>query len=271
MNGIGGHVKPRVFIGSSSEGLRVAYALQSNLEADAEVTVWSQDVFRLGDHVLASLLSKVDASDFGVFVFSADDVVQIRNTEQATVRDNVIFELGLFVGTLGPRRSFVVMPHSANIRIPSDLWGINVATFDAQRGDRDLEAALGPASSRIRKALDEPPDRPLEPELRLPVLARKETLSQNLLAILAAIENSGECSRAWLMQRFPQYGDDGLHYRLEKLRLLSLVSVDLKNAVRDPGQALYRPHPSYREARKTLRPPMYHGSQVVSSVPIKRK
>src|SRR4051812_27447913 len=103
-------MKPRIFIGSSSEGIQIAHAIQSNLDPDAEVTVWSQDVFRPGESTLQSLLRQVDQSDFGVFVFSPDDVIEVHDTHQLTVRDNVVFELGLYIGRLGPMRSLVVAP-----------------------------------------------------------------------------------------------------------------------------------------------------------------
>src|SRR5262249_17823375 len=163
------------------EGLEIAHAVQSNLEPAAEVTIWNQNVFLPGEHALDSLLRRADHSDFGVFVFSSDDIVTIRDSEQVTVRDNVIFELGLCIGRLGPKRSFIVMPKVPNFRIPSDLNGVNAATFEPNRSDKDLVAALGPACTKIRSALRAPNEHPLEPELRLPILLRKDSLTPNML------------------------------------------------------------------------------------------
>ncbi len=81
-------MKPKVFIGSSVEGLSVAYAIQQNLTRDAEPTVWDQGVFELSRTTIESLTASLDASDFGVFVFSPDDVVTMRGKENNAVRDN---------------------------------------------------------------------------------------------------------------------------------------------------------------------------------------
>ena len=70
--------KPRLFIGSSVEGLNIAYAAQKNLMHDAEVTVWPQGVFALSKSALDSLISQLDNEDFALFVFSPDDLVLIR-------------------------------------------------------------------------------------------------------------------------------------------------------------------------------------------------
>jgi predicted nucleotide-binding protein len=97
--------KPRAFIGSSSESLGVAYAVQQNLADDVEAVVWNQGVFELSLSTIESLTKSLANTDFGIFVFSPDDIARIRGTDAHTVRDNVSFEFGLFVGRLGRERA----------------------------------------------------------------------------------------------------------------------------------------------------------------------
>src|SRR5262249_3589246 len=146
--------RPTLFIGSSSESLDIAYAAQRNLENVAEVVVWTQGIFELTKSHLESLLDALDDTDFGLFIFGADDLTKIRGAELTTVRDNVVFELGLFIGRLGRGCSYVLMPVGVpDIHLPSDLLGINTATFrPPSRPDR-LQAALGPACNDIRTAI----------------------------------------------------------------------------------------------------------------------
>ncbi len=145
---------PALFLGSSIEGLNTAYAIQQSLDYDAEPTVWSQGLFQPSQSVLFELVKSLSRFEFAVFVFSPDDTVKLRGTEFLAVRDNVIFELGLFMGALGPSRCFYLVPRSVGaLHLPSDLAGITPLTYNAARSDGNLLAALGPACNEIRNAI----------------------------------------------------------------------------------------------------------------------
>lgn len=149
-------MKPVLFIGSSSESLDVAYAAQENLEDCAQAIVWKQGLFELSRNFLDSLLDTLDETDFGLFVFAPDDLTKIRGHAMATARDNVVFELGLFIGRLGRERSFILMPKDImDLHLPSDLLGINTATFDRPENPRLLVATLGAACNKVRRAIQQ--------------------------------------------------------------------------------------------------------------------
>jgi tetratricopeptide (TPR) repeat protein len=145
-------MKPKIFIGSSTEGLSVAYAVQNNLYHDSEPIVWNQGVFELSDTTIESLIDISNTSDFGIFVFSPDDITKMREKKENTVRDNVIFELGLFIGKVGRKRTFILIPEKAKLHIPSDLLGITPGRFKADRQD-NLEAATGPFCNQVRQQI----------------------------------------------------------------------------------------------------------------------
>jgi hypothetical protein len=147
-------MKPALFIGSSTESLDIAYAVQRNLEDVAEVVVWTQGIFALTRSYLESLLDALDDTEFGLFIFGADDIVRVRGTEMPAARDNVVFELGLFIGRLGRNRTFILTQKgSADFHIPTDLLGVSTATFQPPSRPDRLQAALGPACHDIRVAI----------------------------------------------------------------------------------------------------------------------
>jgi hypothetical protein len=148
--------KPRVFIGSSSEDLAVANAIQARLDHAAEPIVWDQNIFHLSQYSLESLIKELDRSDFAIFVFAPNDIVKMRGKNRQVARDNVVFELGLFIGRLGRQRSFFVIPRGqSNFHLPTDLLGLTAATYNPNRSDESLDAAVSPACRQILTQMDE--------------------------------------------------------------------------------------------------------------------
>jgi hypothetical protein len=148
-------MKPRIFIGSSKESEHVANAVHTRLQREAECTVWTQGVFRLSGSNLQNLMREVCTSEFGIFVFSPDDIVETRGNLFSAPRDNVIYELGLFSGALGPERCFFLIPLDSEIRLPSDLLGITPGGYESGRSDQNMEAAVGPFCEKVRQKLKE--------------------------------------------------------------------------------------------------------------------
>jgi hypothetical protein len=146
--------KPRLFIGSSVEGKDIADMLHVGLEYEVEVTVWHQGVFGLSNGSLESIVNaaREDKFDFAALVLTPDDLVSKRGETVSSSRDNVIFELGLFMGALGRDRTFIVYCRDNPLELPSDLAGVTPATF-AKRQDGNLHAALGPVCTQIKNAI----------------------------------------------------------------------------------------------------------------------
>jgi hypothetical protein len=146
--------RPLIFVGSSTEGLKYAKALQQNLDHTMEVVLWSQGVFGLSGGTLESLVEKLESVDFAALVVTPDDLIYSRGTTQPAPRDNVLLELGMCIGTLGRERSFLVFDRTSEIKLPSDLAGITPATFQPHT-DGNAQAALGAACTQIeQKAIE---------------------------------------------------------------------------------------------------------------------
>jgi hypothetical protein len=146
-------VKAKVFMGSSTEGLEIAYNIKKNLsqrEKDLEVTMWNEgEVFRPGYSFLESLINAVDTFDFAILILSGDDLITSRGVKELSARDNTLFELGLFMGCLGRERTFFVYEKdNEKLKIPSDLSGIHCATYESPVNGNP-EAAISDACTAI--------------------------------------------------------------------------------------------------------------------------
>jgi predicted nucleotide-binding protein len=144
--------KPRVFIGSSTEGLEIAESIQAGLDYVAECTVWNQADFRPSQTTIESLVEMSVAFDFAVIVMTADDTLIKRGNTTIAPRDNLVFELGLFTGSLGRGKAFLVKCRDEKIELPSDLQGVTTIDY-GRRADENLKAALAPVCLRMKEVM----------------------------------------------------------------------------------------------------------------------
>src|SRR5580704_6848144 len=116
--------KASVFVGSSTEGLDPARAIKVQLDEDADLELWNEGVFALGQGTLESMTQALSRFDFAILVLTPDDSITVRGAEQGAARDNVLIEVGLFIGRLGRERTFLVLCKDEDFKIPSELAGI---------------------------------------------------------------------------------------------------------------------------------------------------
>jgi hypothetical protein len=144
-------VKPRIFIGSSGSSRNFAEAIHARLEDVAECTVWTAGAFALSKSTRAGLLDNLHDSDFGIFVFAADDDAIIKGKLLKVPRDNVVYEAGLFSGYLCPERCFIAVPKSVEVHVPTDLAGMTRGFYDDTRTDGNDDSAVLTFSNQVKK------------------------------------------------------------------------------------------------------------------------
>jgi predicted nucleotide-binding protein len=140
-------LRPEIFIGCSVEGLTEAKIIQMELAHSANTVIWSQGVFGLSRGTLETLVEKAPSFTHAILVLTPDDMLTKRANESRAARDNVLFELGLFMGALGRERTFVVTEKS--VQLPTDLAGVATVSFQRDEGV-NLVANLGPVVTKLQ-------------------------------------------------------------------------------------------------------------------------
>ncbi len=143
---------PSLFIGSSTESLEIAEVIQQSLIHDAETTIWTQGVFEPAKVGFNSLVEKVKEFDLAVFPLSPDDLVLTRGDSISQPRDNVLFEIGLFMGVLGSDKVFLVVNSKDKPKMPSDFDGLTTINWLPHKSG-NLKAALGSACTEIKQLI----------------------------------------------------------------------------------------------------------------------
>jgi hypothetical protein len=146
---------PQVFIGSSSAALKLANRIGEMLGDKVKAEVWDTGIFEPGDDILDGLLRRVSLYDFAILVLSGDDITSSKGTISDSPRDNVIFELGLFMGVRGRRRAFVIITPTTGgtLKLPTDLAGNKSLRLDPKKVKDDMY--LRGEIAKIRSLIEE--------------------------------------------------------------------------------------------------------------------
>ena len=145
--------KPRIFLGSSGKQEKLLQALTRGLEDVAHVEPWTTS-FNPGTTTLERLVELAHEVDFAAFAFARDDWTAASppaspptGSGQASPRDNVVFEAGLFGGVLGMRRTFIL--HASGSKLPSDLLGLTSIRYGEATA-----AEMRVVNQKLRKAIE---------------------------------------------------------------------------------------------------------------------
>lgn len=138
--------RPRIFLGSSSEGLEVARNLQVEIGDLCEFERWDHNVFEPSGYTLDSLLSIAASVDFAVLVATPDDTTVSRGVEKPSARDNIVLEFGLFAGALGRNRTYLLA--TGDLKLPTDVLGLTRLPYHRQGNER---AAVTAAALQVRE------------------------------------------------------------------------------------------------------------------------
>jgi CAP12/Pycsar effector protein, TIR domain len=141
--------KPRIFLGSSGKQVELVEAIARGLEDIADLEPW-MTTFNPGRSTLDRLVELSQEVDFAVFVFAQDDwtTTDASQSSQASPRDNVVFEAGLFGGALGIRRTFIL--HANDAKLPTDLLGLTAVRYEAANGPEEVHSI----SEKLQRAIE---------------------------------------------------------------------------------------------------------------------
>src|SRR5262245_57775889 len=141
--------KPRIFLGSSGKQAKLLHEVQRGLEDVADVESWTT-TFNPGRSTLDRLVELSQEVDFAAFVFAQDDWTETDASPagEASPRDNVVFEAGLFGGALGIRRTFIL--HANGAKLPSDLLGLTTVRYESAAGPAEVRAI----NQKLRTAIE---------------------------------------------------------------------------------------------------------------------
>lgn len=150
-----GQAKPRMWIASSTEGVRFAESILVILADTVLSTLWRYGTFDPGQYPVDAIQRMANESNYGTFILTPDDTATVRASEVVIPRDNVLLELGMFLTRLGRESCFIVTPNDvSNLRLPSDLRGVTEIRYSHSDLSLSRAAVATNVAAQIRDAIE---------------------------------------------------------------------------------------------------------------------
>ena len=139
--------KIRLFLMTSKAASEAALAIEKALADQFSIVTWKEGGLRGTNYAIASLERVLDQSDVAIAI--AEPSLDGRHG-----RDNIIFELGFFMGRLGRHRTFLLEPRGEKSELPPELAGVHTLTWPHHPGG-NLADAIAPACGKLTQLITE--------------------------------------------------------------------------------------------------------------------
>ncbi|MFN0200010.1 MAG: STING domain-containing protein [Bacteroidia bacterium] len=223
-------LRPKIFIGSSTEGISIAAKAKLNLSSVGDCFLWNEpNIWEANRSTFENLLRMVSYFDFGVFVATADDLTLTNDKIVIEARDNVILEMALFCGAMGRDKAFLLVEDG--IKLPSDFNGIYMPRFKPND------------DSTIKTACDEYANK-IDEHYRLGHLSLYPTTALAIGYYKNFITGLVES-----VQEAEELEIGGVKYSDYKLKVV--IPNDLKGMIREKAAQFYKRHGFVENAMKT--------------------
>ena len=222
-------MKPRIFIGSSTEGLPIAERVKNYFIKNYDCYLWNDDIFKNNESFLDTLIKSSSLFDFAFMIFSADDAVVIRDEHFETARDNILFEYGLFLGRVGVDRAFIIAQE--NVKIPTDMLGITHTKYKVKsdsKGKYIATSSLEDGLLKLKKQIDANVS-----------LGHLGLLPSTVIAI-SYFEGFVKLAAKWLVMNTPNLKINGQYYEDGIIKIVIPDSLDTD--IKDSAMLYYKKH-----------------------------
>ncbi|WP_052437622.1 TIR domain-containing protein [Vibrio jasicida] len=209
-----------MFIASSVEGLEVAESVKALLEhSSIRAEIWTQGTFKANGYPLEQLELALQKHRFGLFIMTPDDILLRRNEEVNVARDNVLLELGMFIGKYGREHCFIMLPRGgAAPKMPSDLTGFNTLDYDHEWFKDSPDAALGTSVRAIKIKIDS--DKSKMELIKEDVFVGHEAQNE----ILKILFNLSKETKSEQVKEYLSLGNGDFQYHIDELLRKNYIS-----------------------------------------------